>query len=74
MQRTLDQRALASGVELLDRAFALDILIGTNTSGVRQAAGVRIARIDENGLPLSVGVVTARAVVEDALKAVPVPA
>lgn len=63
VQRTLDQRALASGVELLDRAFALDIVTGTNAAGERQAAGVRIARIDENGMPLSVGLVTSRAVV-----------
>lgn len=63
VQRTLDQRALASGVELLDRAFALDIVLGENSSGDRQAAGVRVARIDENGMPLSVGLVTARAVV-----------
>ncbi len=63
VQRTLDQSALAAGVELLDRAFALDILVGTNAQGGRQAAGVRIARIDANGMPLSVGLVTARAVV-----------
>lgn len=63
VQRTLDQRALASGVELLDRAFALDIVCGLDAEGRRRAAGVRIARIDANGLPLSVGVVTARAVV-----------
>ncbi|MEI7991272.1 MAG: L-aspartate oxidase [Actinomycetota bacterium] len=63
VQRTLDQRALAAGVELLDRAFALDIVMGTNSSGKAQAAGVRVARIDGNGMPLSVGLVTARAVV-----------
>lgn len=63
VQRTLDERALASGVELLDRAFALDVLTGVNSQGQIQAAGVRVARIDENGLPLSVGIVTARAVV-----------
>jgi L-aspartate oxidase len=63
VQRTLDQRALAAGVELLDRAFALDIVMGTNSAGRPQAAGVRVARIDGNGMPLSVGLVTARAVV-----------
>ena len=63
VQRTLDQRALAAGVELLDRAFALDIVTGVNSQGERQAAGMRIARIDGNGMPLSVGLVTARAVV-----------
>jgi L-aspartate oxidase len=63
VQRTLDQSALASGVELLDRAFALDLLTGTNDAGERQAAGVLLARIDANGRPLSVGAVTARAVI-----------
>lgn len=63
VQRTLDERALASGVELLDRAFALDVVTGVNSQGQIQAAGVRVARIDENGSPLSVGLVTSRAVV-----------
>lgn len=63
VQRTLDERALASGVELLDRAFALDVVTGVNSQGQIQAAGVRVARIDERGMPLSVGLVTARAVV-----------
>ena len=63
VQRTLDQSALAAGVEVLDRAFALDLVMGTNSQGRRQAAGVRIAMIDREGAVLSVGVVTARAVV-----------
>jgi len=63
VQRTLDENAVAAGVEVLDRAFALDLLVGTNSAGERQAAGVRIARIDPVGNVVSVGVVTARAVV-----------
>ncbi|MCX6521116.1 MAG: L-aspartate oxidase [Actinobacteria bacterium] len=63
VQRTLDENAVAAGVEVMDRAFALDLLIGTNAAGRRQAAGVRIARIDADGEVVSVGVVTARAVV-----------
>jgi L-aspartate oxidase len=63
VQRTLDQSAVAAGVEVMDRAFALDLIAGTNRWGHRQAAGVRIARIDESGGVVSVGVVWARAVV-----------
>lgn len=63
VQRTLDENALGAGVEVLDRAFALDLLVGAAPDGRRQAAGVRIARIDEAGSVVSVGSVTARAVV-----------
>jgi aspartate oxidase len=47
----------------MDRAFALDLLVGTDGEGRRQAAGVVIARIDANGAVVSVGTVTARAVI-----------
>ena len=63
VQRTLDENALAAGVEVMDRAFALDLLVGCNSAGQRQAAGVRIAMIDAAGEVLSVGTVTARAVI-----------
>lgn len=63
VQRTLDENAVAAGVEVMDRAFALDLVTGRNASGNRQAAGVRIARIDQHGAVVSVGIVTARAVV-----------
>ncbi len=63
VQRTLDESAVAAGVEVMDRAFALDLLVGQNSDGVRQTAGVRIANIDEEGNVVSVGTVTARAVV-----------
>jgi L-aspartate oxidase len=63
VQRTLDENAVAAGVEVMDRAFALDLVTGRNAAGQRQAAGVRIARIDQHGAVVSVGIVTARAVV-----------
>jgi L-aspartate oxidase len=63
VQRTLDQSAVAAGVEVLGHAFALDIVTGENSLGQRQAAGVRIAITDETGAVRSIGVVTARAVV-----------
>ena len=63
VQRTLDENAVAAGVEVMDRAFALDLLVATNSAGERQAVGVRIARIDVDGEVISVGVVTSRAVV-----------
>jgi L-aspartate oxidase len=63
VQRTLDESAVGAGVEVMDRAFALDLLVGQNPDGMRQAAGVRIAIIDAEGDVVSVGTVTARAVV-----------
>jgi len=63
VQRTLDQSAVAAGVEVLDRAFALDLLIGTNSVGERQAGGVRIAITADDGSVESVGEITARAVI-----------
>ena len=63
VQRTLDESAIGAGVEVLGRAFALDLVLGTTADGERQAVGVRIGTTDEHGLLLSVGIVTARAVV-----------
>jgi nicotinate-nucleotide pyrophosphorylase (carboxylating) len=63
VQRTLDENALAAGVEVLAHAFALDLLTGQNSSGERQVAGVRVALLDDHGNPVSVGDITARAVV-----------
>lgn len=63
VQRTLDQSAVAAGVDVLERAFALDIVVGRTAAGERQAAGVRIAMLDDEGATESVGVVRARAVV-----------
>ena len=42
--RQLQRLEAELGVELLDRAFALDIVCGINSDGRRQAAGVRITR------------------------------
>jgi L-aspartate oxidase len=63
VQRTLDESALGAGVEVLSRAFALDLVMGRASDGERQVAGVRLALIDEAGAVTSVGLVTARAVV-----------
>ena len=63
IQRTLDESALGAGVDVLGRAFALDLVMGTAPDGTRQAAGVRIGQTDEYGRMVSVGVVTSRAVV-----------
>jgi len=64
IQRTLDENAINAGVEVLENAFALDLVFGpTLASGRRQVAGVRIALLDASGDVVSVGVVTARAIV-----------
>ena len=63
VQRTLDESALGAGVEVLSRGFALDLVLGTGPDGQRQAAGVRIGQLDDEGQVVSVGIVTARAVV-----------
>ena len=63
VQRTLDESAIGAGVDVLSRAFALDLVMGTAADGERQVAGVRIGQTDEHGQLVSVGIVTARAVV-----------
>lgn len=63
VQKTLDSAAVEAGVELLEHAFALDLIVACNTQGHRQAGGVRVALLDEQGTVQSVGVVRARAVV-----------
>jgi L-aspartate oxidase len=63
VQRTLDQSAIAAGVEVLEHAFAVDLVTGASASGGRQVAGVTVALLDEEGAPRSVGLITARAVV-----------
>ena len=62
VQRTLDQSAMAAGAEVLERAFALDLVVGDGPTGP-QAAGVTVALLDPAGAVESVGTVTARAVV-----------
>jgi L-aspartate oxidase len=63
VQRTLDQSALAAGADVLERAFALDVVVGTTSRGTRQAVGIRVAELDAAGSVLSAGVIRARAVV-----------
>ena len=64
IQRTLDENAINAGVEVLENAFALDLVFGPNpASGKRQVAGIRIALLNGDGTVKSVGVVTARAIV-----------
>lgn len=63
VQRTLDEAALAAGAQVLERAFALDLLTGDDPVGRRAVAGVRVAMLDDDGRVLSVGIVWARAVV-----------
>ncbi len=63
VQRTLDESALRAGVEVLERAFAIELLTGWGPDGVRQAAGVLVAGLDELGEPVSVGVIRANSVV-----------
>jgi len=64
IQRTLDENAINAGVEVLENAFALDLVFGPDlASGKRQVAGIRIAILNGDGTVESVGVVTARAIV-----------
>lgn len=63
VQRTLDESAISAGVDVLERAFALDLVTGVNADGERQAAGVTVAALRPDGTVESVGTVTARAVV-----------
>jgi L-aspartate oxidase len=63
VQRTLDESAMAAGVDVLPRAFALDLLTGRGADGSRRAAGVTVACSDESGAVESIGTITARAVV-----------
>ncbi|MET0144104.1 MAG: L-aspartate oxidase [Ilumatobacteraceae bacterium] len=63
VQRTLDESALSAGVEVLERAFALDLLTGRDVDGRRRACGITVAELAADGTVRSVGIVTARAVV-----------
>lgn len=63
VQRTLDESVRLAGVQVVERAFALDLVIGVRTDGTRAVAGVRVAMLDRSGGVQSVGIVHARAVV-----------
>ncbi|MFM9112736.1 MAG: L-aspartate oxidase, partial [Actinomycetota bacterium] len=52
-----------AGVEVFEHAFALDLEFGVSATGRRQVAGVRIAVLGPQGDVVSVGIVSARAVV-----------
>ena len=58
VQRTLDESAMAAGVEVLDRAFALDLVVGTRPTARVRRPGVRIALLDADGDVASVGTIT----------------
>lgn len=64
IQRTLDENAINAGVDVLEHAFALDLIFGDSAIGAkRQIAGVRVALLNGDGTVISVGLITARAVV-----------
>ena len=63
VQRTLEMSVRHAGVTTMEHTFGLDLLIGHDRHGNRAVAGVRVARLDDNGLVIDVGVVTARAVI-----------
>jgi L-aspartate oxidase len=63
VQRTLDESVRLAGVQVVERAFALDVITGTTASGERAVAGVKVALLDRSGGVQSVGVVYARAVI-----------
>lgn len=63
VQRTLDSAVIEAGVEIMEHTFALDLLTARNAQGRRQAAGVRVAKLDGVGAVESVGVIRSRAVI-----------
>ncbi len=63
VQRTLDESVRLAGVQVVERAFALDAVTGTTASGGRAVAGVKVAMLDRSGAVQSVGIVHARAVI-----------
>jgi L-aspartate oxidase len=63
VQRTLDESVRLAGVDVVEHAFGLDLLIGFTASGERAVAGVRVALLDDTGDVESVGDIRARAVV-----------
>lgn len=63
VQRTLDESVRLAGVHVVERAFALDAVIGTTSTGQRAVAGVKVAMLDQTGDVQSVGIVNARAVI-----------
>ena len=63
VQRTLDESVRLAGVHVVERAFAMDLVLGTRADGVRAVCGVRVAMLDQDGGVQSTGIVWAPAVV-----------
>ena len=63
VQRTLDESVRLAGVHVVERAFALDLVLGTRADGSRAVSGVRVAMLDQDGGVQSTGIVWAPAVV-----------
>jgi L-aspartate oxidase len=63
VQRTLDESVRLAGVQVVEHAFGLDVVIGTDADGNRAVAGVKVAMLDADGGVESVGVISARAVI-----------
>ena len=63
VQRTLDESALGAGVEVLSRAFALDLVLGTRPDGSARRPVCASPCSTRTARSSSVGIVTARAVV-----------
>lgn len=63
VQRTLDESVRLAGVQVVERAFALDVVTGVSRDGTPVVAGVKVAMLDRSGGVQSVGVVRAPAVV-----------
>jgi L-aspartate oxidase len=63
VQRTLDESVRLAGVQVVEKAFGIDLVIGHTKSGKRAVAGVKVAILDSNGGVESVGIVYAPAVI-----------
>ncbi len=64
VQRTLDESVRLAGVRVMERAFALDLIVGHSLDErTEQVAGVTVAMLNEDGTIDSVGSILARAVV-----------
>ena len=63
VQRTLDESVRLAGVHVVERAFAMDLVLGTRSDGSRATSGVRVAMLDQDGGVQSTGIVWAPAVV-----------
>ena len=63
VQRTLDESVRLAGVQVVERAFGLDLVLGETSDGQRAVAGVKVAMLDRNGGVQSVGIVHASAVI-----------